>query len=159
MGNVWYDTVTSEGNYWKGWFNGSYPIDGPAGKFDIYPIDLDPPVIEVVPDFDYFFGSTGNKIQWNVTDLNPTIYFVYEDFVEIQSGSWVRDVPIIVDIDGLDVGTHIYQLFVLDVLGRSSLDTVYVTVLQVINEFSREILVATAVILFTISVYFLKRKK
>jgi parallel beta-helix repeat protein len=158
VGNVWYDVISSEGNYWKWWYNGSYPIDGTAGKFDLYPIDLDPPVIDTVPDFEYISGSTGNQLQWNVTDLNPSLYFVYEDFEEIESGTWTRDVPIVVDIDGLDIGTHVYQLFVLDGLGRSTLDTVIVTVIPVIKEFEREIIFASLMFFIIIYVRFYKKK-
>jgi parallel beta-helix repeat protein len=159
VGNVWYDTGTSEGNYWKNWYNGSYPIDGSAGKFDIYPLDLDAPIIEAVSDFDYIYGFTGNVIEWNVTDLSPDIYFVYKDFEEILSGSWNNSVPIIVDIDGLDVGTHIYQLFLLDGLGRSALDTVIVTVIPVINEYYRKVLVVFLIINSLIPISLLKHKK
>jgi hypothetical protein len=120
---------------------------------------LDAPIIEAVSDFDYIYGFTGNVIEWNVTDLSPDIYFVYKDFEEILSGSWNNSVPIIVDIDGLDVGTHIYQLFLLDGLGRSALDTVIVTVIPVINEYYRKVLVVFLIINSLIPISLLKHKK
>ncbi|MHA1954698.1 MAG: hypothetical protein ACW96U_12210 [Candidatus Heimdallarchaeaceae archaeon] len=120
---------------------------------------MDAPIIEAVSDFDYIYGFTGNVIEWNVTDLSPDIYFVYKDFEEILSGSWNNSVPIIVDIDGLDVGTHIYQLFLLDGLGRSALDTVIVTVIPVINEYYRKVLVVFLIINSLIPISLLKHKK
>ena len=158
-GNVWYDTGTSEGNYWKNWYNGSYPIDGTAGKIDIYPLDLDPPVIDRVVDIEYIYNSTGNLIQWNITDLNPSMYFVYRDLEEILSGSWVNYIPIIVDIDGLSVGTYIYQLFVIDGKGRSSLDSVKVTVVAIIKEFNIESLKIIYLLTLIIPIYLFKRKR
>ncbi|MEM4292604.1 MAG: right-handed parallel beta-helix repeat-containing protein [Thermoplasmata archaeon] len=48
-GNSWYDTTTSEGNYWSNWDgSGAYPIDGGAGASDPYP--LSNPVGLVIPD-------------------------------------------------------------------------------------------------------------
>ncbi len=38
--NLWYDTETSEGNYWSDWSGtGSYSIAGFAGSEDLYPLD------------------------------------------------------------------------------------------------------------------------
>ncbi len=156
---IWYDIVTSEGNYWKSWYNGSYPIDGSAGYYDIYPLDLDPPEIDAVPDIEYLFGETGNNIQWNITDLNPTTYTVYKNFVEILTDSWANGVPIIINIDGLDNGTNVYQIFALDAFGRSSLDTVIVTVTAVIREFNGETLVIFSGLMVALSVYLLRNKK
>ncbi len=48
--NVWYDSVTFEGNYWSDWSGvGSYSIDGPAGSSDLYP--LGEPVIPPISEF------------------------------------------------------------------------------------------------------------
>jgi parallel beta-helix repeat protein len=39
-GNIWYDNVTKEGNYWSNWdgCGPAYPIDGRAGAYDIHPL-------------------------------------------------------------------------------------------------------------------------
>ncbi len=38
-GNIWYDVLSSEGNYWSDWLGiNYYDIDGPAGKTDKYPL-------------------------------------------------------------------------------------------------------------------------
>ena len=158
-GNTWYDTVTSEGNYWKNWYNGAYPIDGTAGEYDLYPLDLDPPEIDVVADIEYVHGEMGHVIQWNVSDLNPTIFFVYKNFIEILSGSWTNDIPIVVLVDGLEAGTYYYQLFILDSLNRSSLDTVIVTVAAGISEFSSIAIISLLIIPIIASTYFYKKNK
>ena len=147
LSNTWYDVATSQGNYWKGWYNGSYPIDGPSGYFDIYPLDLDPPSINSVDDVEYYYNSTGNVIQWNVTDLNPANFYVYRDFEEIVSGTWTNEDPLVINIDGLEVGEYLYLLFILDGEGRSSLDTVVVTVYPIINEFPSSLCVLLPMLL------------
>lgn len=39
INNVWYDTVTEEGNWWIGdWYGGPYVITGTAGSSDPYPL-------------------------------------------------------------------------------------------------------------------------
>ena len=160
-GNTWYDTVTSEGNYWKNWYNGTYPIDGSAGKYDLYPLDLDPPEIDPVDDIEYFYGQLGNVMCWNVLDLNPTIFFVYQNFVEILSGTWTNYVPIMILIDGLEVGTYYFQLFILDGLNRSSLDTVIVTVIAGISEFGNIPIIVLLIIpiVGSLSTYFYTKHK
>ncbi len=42
-GNVFYDTTTSEGNYWSDWSGiGNYSIDGAGDCVDLYPLGLPP---------------------------------------------------------------------------------------------------------------------
>ena len=45
--NIWYDDVTSEGNYWNEWVSGSYSIDGTASSVDPYPLGSMP----VIPEY------------------------------------------------------------------------------------------------------------
>ena len=49
--NIWYDTVTNEGNYWSDWSGeGSYSIDGQAFSVDPYPLG-DPSFAEFTNGF------------------------------------------------------------------------------------------------------------
>jgi parallel beta-helix repeat protein len=45
--NVWYDTISLEGNFWSNWVSGSYSIDGTASSVDPYPLGSMP----VIPEF------------------------------------------------------------------------------------------------------------
>jgi parallel beta-helix repeat protein len=40
--NYWFESATSEGNYWSDWVAGNYLIDGSAGSFDPFPLAFDP---------------------------------------------------------------------------------------------------------------------
>ena len=43
VGNIWYDGVALEGNYWNNWSGiGTYAIDGSANSVDLYPLDYIP---------------------------------------------------------------------------------------------------------------------
>ena len=49
--NIWYDLVTSEGNYWDDWTGaGSYQLDGASSSVDPFP--LSSPLIPPIPEFD-----------------------------------------------------------------------------------------------------------
>ena len=143
---LWYDNINKIGNYWSGWTQGSYTIPG-MNRVDLYPIDLEPPLVDPVQDIEYAYGATGNSIQWNVTDLYPDDYVILKDFEKLDSDTWTNDVPIILNIDGLEVGTHYYQLLLFDEEKRLTLDTVIVTVTPTIKEFSDNI------ILFSITMF------
>lgn len=130
-GNTWYETATSEGNHWSDWDGiGSYSIAGMTASVDPYPIDLGSPVIEESSDIYYELGSTGNQLVWNVTDHEPDTYEIYKNFELYKSGSWQSDIPIIIDIDGLDVGIYVYQIIVFDQSRNHDFDTIIVNVID-----------------------------
>ncbi len=55
--NTWYDTETSEGNFWSDWSGiGNYSIYGSASSFDLYP--LDEPVEYSTDETQIFFTFT-----------------------------------------------------------------------------------------------------
>ena len=40
--SFWYDSLSSEGNFWDDWVSGDYLIDGSAENYDIYPLSSNP---------------------------------------------------------------------------------------------------------------------
>ncbi|MCX8174429.1 MAG: right-handed parallel beta-helix repeat-containing protein [Thermoplasmata archaeon] len=79
-GNSWYNGTLQKGNYWSNWDRSgwgtasAYPLDGPAGASDWYP--LSEPAIPKLPrlhiignaNFSYFasvYGWPGNGAPWN----------------------------------------------------------------------------------------------
>jgi len=45
IGNIWYDDIALEGNYFSDWSGiGSYAIDGAANSVDLYPLDYIPEI-------------------------------------------------------------------------------------------------------------------
>ena len=64
-------------------------------------------------------------------------YSIYLDSVKIiDSEKWVSSSPIIINVDGLSVGTYTYLIIVSDFAGNTAYDTVVVTVNPVISEFN-----------------------
>ena len=98
-------------------------------------IDFTDPYVSDVLDFDYSEGSTGNTIDWDVSDMNPSHYYIYLNAIEIESGFFDSGV-ISINIDGLAVGSYTYQIVIYDLAGNSAQDTVIVNVVTVISEFN-----------------------
>ena len=44
--NIWFDTVTLEGNFYSDWVSGSYSIDGTSSSVDPYPLNAIPEIPE-----------------------------------------------------------------------------------------------------------------
>ncbi|MFW9887076.1 MAG: right-handed parallel beta-helix repeat-containing protein [Candidatus Thorarchaeota archaeon] len=77
----------------------------------------------------YKEGDTGNKIAWSVSDINPSIYTIFVDDVEVEHGSWNEPTGAIeIFIDGLSAGEYKYRLEVCDLGTNSASDEVTVTV-------------------------------
>ena len=53
IGNTWYNSATSEGNYWNDWSGtGSYSIDGAANSLDLYPL-TEIPIPPIIAEYNY----------------------------------------------------------------------------------------------------------
>lgn len=128
-GNTWYETATNEGNQWSEWDGiDGYHIDGLSSSTDHYPIDY--PLLKEKSDIYYELGSTGNSFEWIARDFDPENYEIYKNYELFESGSWQCDVPIIIDINGLNVGIYVYQIIIFDQLGNHAFDTVLVNVVD-----------------------------
>ncbi|MHA1905371.1 MAG: phospholipase D-like domain-containing protein, partial [Candidatus Thorarchaeota archaeon] len=90
-------------------------------------IDTTDPSINSPADIAYVSGSTGNSITWTVSDFEPDHYTITRNGTEVADEIWDGS-SIIFDIDGLGVGTHIFEIIVYDETGNSASDTVVVTV-------------------------------
>ena len=92
-----------------------------------------PPTIDHPNDITYTFNSTGNSITWNVTDPNPDSYNIYNNDTLILSSSWSAGGPILIYIDGLDLGHYNFTIVANDTYGLQVSDTVWVTVTALQN--------------------------
>ena len=121
IGNCWSDYAGS----------GSYLVDGLANNIDNHPclLDLYPPTLNQPQDFSYELGAGGNSITWEASDLRLDSYVVYRNGSVIDSGA-ADGVNLTVDVDGLDIGVYNYTIVVNDTLGKTSIDTAIVTVLD-----------------------------
>ncbi len=86
------------------------------------------PVLDSPNDITYEQGADSHNISWTSVDVHPGTYIIYENNVEIESGSWFSDVAITVNVDGLTPGTYDYTIVVFDTSNNSATDTVIVTV-------------------------------
>ncbi len=115
----YYDAYRSE-------FTG-YPSN-PMRKVWLLNVSPSTPVVGSPADITYEEGMTGHVISWTATDKNPSSYIIYRDGVEVNSGSWTSGVPIIINVDGLTIGSYNYIINVTDVYDNSVTDVVIVTV-------------------------------
>lgn len=103
--------------------DGAYLSD--EASFPTNPI----PVISHPDDVYYGFGdSTPRTLSWIATDASPAMFFVDFDGVEIDSGPWTSGSPITVNIEGLSLGAHTYDIRVSDAISQFNYDTVIVNV-------------------------------
>ena len=85
------------------------------------------PTVDNPMDIVYNLSTTGNTLTWSPWDADPLWYEVYRNGTEIHSSPWDGS-EIVVDIDGLALGTHNYTLNVTDGYLNSAFDTVIVRV-------------------------------
>ncbi|MBY9005435.1 MAG: glycoside hydrolase family 9 protein [Candidatus Lokiarchaeota archaeon] len=88
------------------------------------------PLISEPADIFYIEGDTGNIIIWIPTDNNPTSYSIYQDDVEIETGSWISNNLISINVDGLIEGTYTYNIILFDEIGQTISDIVNVEVFR-----------------------------
>ncbi len=87
------------------------------------------PTISQPDNINYTQYTKGNIISWIASDLFPDYYRITRNGSNIESHSWISDVPIIINIDNLPDRLFLYQIFVYDRAGHSATDSVYVLVI------------------------------
>ena len=90
--------------------------------------DKTSPTLSQPEDVTYTFGSTGNSITWDASDLTPRCYNVSIDGTNVINAEW-NGSTIVVSVDGLTVGDHSIYLVVYDQVGNMNDDFVTVHVL------------------------------
>ena len=97
-------------------------------------VDNFSPIFANIPeDINYLFGSTGNILEWNVTDdeINNPTYTIYVDGIPLAdeiNNPWISGVSISVNVDGLSQGEHNITIVVSDGLGEVVQDEVRVII-------------------------------
>ncbi|MHA2014681.1 MAG: hypothetical protein ACTSUH_02885 [Candidatus Thorarchaeota archaeon] len=90
--------------------------------------DLRPPVVNATPDFTYEEGYSGYLVNWTVEESNPKYFELSRDGVGIENGTWHDRDYFELDADGLSVGTHIFNLTLVDFFNQTTKSIVNVTV-------------------------------
>ena len=92
----------------------------------IYP-DIRAPIIDADEDLEYEEGYTGYNITWGIEENNPLFYNLTLDGGVLMNGTW-RGENFTIDVDGLDVGIHDYNLTLGDFFGFNSSVIIHVEV-------------------------------
>ncbi len=92
-------------------------------------IDTVFPAVSGPSAFNIEYGSTGNVISYNMTDLHPGSFIVYRNGAIYNSTpSWVSGEIVHISIDGMDPGTYNFTIVITDAAGNSGSHTVIVAV-------------------------------
>ncbi|MHA2100122.1 MAG: hypothetical protein ACW99A_15715, partial [Candidatus Kariarchaeaceae archaeon] len=86
------------------------------------------PIISSPNNITNEYGTIGNNISWTATDDFPANYAIFNNGIEVDSGSWTSGNPIIISIDALPLGLYNFTLELSDTSGNRYHDTVWVTV-------------------------------
>jgi len=92
----------------------------------IYP-DIRAPVIDASDNLAYEEGYTGYNITWDVDENNPLWYNLTVDGFVTMNGTWYGE-NFSIDVDGLDVGIHVYNMTLSDFFGQISYAVIQVDV-------------------------------
>ncbi len=131
--NYWNDWTSPDSNN-DGIVDSPYPIEGSDNNADPLPQTL--PIYNdgtlpdmIVPeDITYEFNTTGNTIEWTIGDSNPGVFIILLDREIFVSYTLWENGTIIIDIDGLEVGTHVFTINLYDLTGNRVTDSVIVMV-------------------------------
>ncbi|MHA1330346.1 MAG: hypothetical protein ACTSR2_04630 [Candidatus Hodarchaeales archaeon] len=108
-------------------------------------------------------GSEEHNITWIATDDNPDHYFIYSNGRLERNSTWLSDSPVVVWLHQLnyplDIGTFNFTIVFFDLDGNFVKDTVFVTVISVIPEFYRNILISLPSIAALVIIFTQKRRK
>ena len=91
-------------------------------------LDISSPIITSPPDIAISFGDQGN-IFWQPNDAYPSHYEIYQNSTLLRNSSWNNEDNIVVSLDNLSIGTHIFEVIVYDLAGHSISDSVQVEVI------------------------------
>jgi parallel beta-helix repeat protein len=94
-------------------------------------IDTTTPAIDPPDDVQYELGSTGNTINWNASDLDPSSYEIHVDGSIVLDSSW-NGSNVEYGVDGLSLGSHSVMIVVHDSSGNYASDTVIISVTDTI---------------------------
>ena len=96
--------------------------------------DSTTPTTTAPANINYNEGTTGNNITWTGTDTNADYYRLYLDGVKQGSDiTWTSGVDVVIDVDGLPLGTYTYVIHFFDTTNNTISDTVLVTVSDATN--------------------------
>jgi hypothetical protein len=119
---------------------GEYPLqvnisdsygNNATAEFTVIVQDTTSPSLDSPQDYVKEYTTKESWLQWNCSDLLPDYFIITRNGTEIESDSW-NGSELGVRLDGLDLGTYIFHIFVNDTSGNSAEDDVTVTIADLI---------------------------
>src|SRR5271157_481279 len=114
-------------NLWVGSYNYSVVVNDGMGENGtasaLVTVIDDLPHINPSSGIAFYVGAKGNEIYWNVTDraFSTTNYVIYLNGTTIYAiGSWSVGVPVIINVDALNVGNYNFSCVASDGLGGAN---------------------------------------
>lgn len=92
--------------------------------------DVTAPSISSPGNKTYVKGSNPNLISWTISDAEPQNYTLYQNGTNVKAGNWNSGSTIKYLITGLDLGIYNFTLIASDLSNNTSIDTIYVTLVQ-----------------------------
>ena len=93
------------------------------------------PIVNNPPDMHYDDSETGNAISWDVYDTHLLNYEVYRNDVRYISEDFPENATsLVIEVDGLNVGSHNFTLVIYDASGNIASDCVWVSVLPIVTD-------------------------
>ncbi|MBD3407178.1 MAG: hypothetical protein GF411_13750 [Candidatus Lokiarchaeota archaeon] len=89
--------------------------------------DIRAPVVNSTPDFAYEEGYTDNHLKWSADESNPKTYNLTLDGEVVMDGNWNGE-NLSLNVDGLDVGDHYYNMTLIDFFDQVTIVITVVTV-------------------------------
>ncbi|MHA2031572.1 MAG: hypothetical protein ACW99Q_19520, partial [Candidatus Kariarchaeaceae archaeon] len=92
--------------------------------------DRERPSITKSPNsiINYIEQSTGNDLEWIVTDNHPSFFVLYQNNSVVGNSTWIDDVEIEIDIDGLIKGVYNFTILFYDTSANFINETIIVIV-------------------------------
>ncbi|MCK5389607.1 MAG: right-handed parallel beta-helix repeat-containing protein [Candidatus Thorarchaeota archaeon] len=123
------------GNEWSN-YNASenYAIPGSGNSIDTFASQLTDsarPIINELPDLVIEFDIDGNTLTWVPSDRFHNGYQIHLNNFPVEIGTWDGN-AITFSLDGLDIGTHVIILYVMDGAGNVASDEVVMSVMSFI---------------------------
>ncbi len=132
----------------------------------VYPSE--PPVFTARPPQIYNMteGSTGNVLNWTVTDRSPANYEIYVNGTLMANDTWASGDTISYNIDSLTAGNYNITIVVYDEVGNNATDTVTVAVttpagipgLPIPLEYLI-ILIVIIIVLIVVAIYLVRKRR
>ncbi|MFV2014334.1 MAG: Kelch repeat-containing protein, partial [Candidatus Heimdallarchaeota archaeon] len=94
----------------------------------LFVVEVEPPIIIGPDDLEIEFFEFNKNITWILEDLTPANYNVTQNGTLIDGGEWANGDTVVVNLDPLPLGSHVFEITVTDVYDNVATDTVLIRI-------------------------------